>query len=165
MIHRKALLLTLLLALFSCSAAAFAQEEQRKAGDDQPKIYAQKLLNDTLAKHPDVIIMAMHVTPPGKKENEIIASNIGRYGKKADEDDMRVINTGKSNLEVNKTGNHFEVECTLQDKAGKTIGAVGIVFSYKDGDDKKALEKKALAIRDEMKAKTPTKAKLFEKTS
>ena len=75
---------------------------------------------------------------------------------------MRVINTGKSNLEVNQAGNHFEVECTLQDKSGKTLGAVGIVFSYKKGDDKKAYEKKALSIRNEMKAQIPNQAKLFE---
>ena len=46
----------------------------------------------------------LFVTPPGKTENVIIASNIGRIGKKADEDDMRVIETGKPNLEVNKKG-------------------------------------------------------------
>ena len=63
------------------------------------KIYAQKLLDDTLAKHKDVVIMAMHVTPPGQPDNVIIASNIGRIGKKADDDDKRVIETGKANLE------------------------------------------------------------------
>src|SRR6267154_3389369 len=68
------------------------------------KIYAQKLVDETLANHKEVVIMAMHVTPPGKTENVIIASNIGRIGKKADEDDMRVIETGKPNLEVNKKG-------------------------------------------------------------
>ena len=161
MIHRKGVLLGLFVILMA-SCAAMAQEEQRVPTADAPKIFAQKLLNDTLAKHKDVIIMAMHVTPPGKKDNEIIASNIGRYGKKADEDDMRVINTGKSNLEVNKAGNHFEVECTLQDSAGKTLGAVGIVFNYKEGADKKALEKNAIAIRDEMKTQITNKAKLFE---
>ena len=100
---------------------------------EPPKIFAQKLVNDTLAKHKDVIIMAMHVTPPNKDENVIIASNIGRYGKKADEDDLRVINTGQSNLEVNKAGNHFEDELPLLDQLGNTIGAVGIVSTTKTG--------------------------------
>lgn len=125
------------------------------------KIYAQKLLDETLAKHKEVVIMAMHVTPPGKTENVIIASNIGRIGKKADEDDMRVIDTGKPNLEVNKKGDHFEVELVLQDQSGKTIGAVGIVFMNEKGKDQEFLQK-ATAIRDEMKAKTPTVTKLFE---
>ena len=125
------------------------------------KIYAQKLVDETLANHKEDVIMAMHVTPPGKTDNVIIASNIGRIGKKADEDDMRVIETGKPNLEVNKKGDHFEVELVLQDQSGKTIGAVGIVFMYEKGKEAE-FQKKAEQVRDEMKQKTPTLAKLFE---
>jgi hypothetical protein len=125
------------------------------------KMYAQKLLDETLLKHKDVVIMAMHVTPPGKTDNVIIASNIGRIGKKADEDDMRVIETGKPNLEVNKKGDHFEVELVMQDQSGKTIGAIGIVFMYEKGKEAE-FQKNAEQIRDEMKQKTPTLAKLFE---
>jgi hypothetical protein len=86
--------------------------------------------------------LAMHVTPPGKTENVIIASNNGRIGKKADEDDMRVIDSGKPNLEVNKTGNHFEVELVIQDQSGETIGAIGVVFMYKDGRRQSGVPKK-----------------------
>jgi hypothetical protein len=127
------------------------------------KIFAQKLVDDEIARHPDVIILALHVTPPNSSYNVIIASNIGRIGKKADEDDLRVIRTGKPNLEINKTGDHFEVELPLQDKAGRIIGAAGVVFNYKPGDDKAALQKKAEQVRDEMRRQTPTTAKLFEK--
>jgi hypothetical protein len=131
------------------------------SGQEAKKIYAQKLVDETLAKHKDVLIMAMHVTPPGKTENVIIASNIGRIGKKADEDDLRVIETGKPNLEVNKKGDHFEVELVMQDQSGKTIGAVGIVFTYQKGKEPE-FQKNAEQIRDEMKQKTPALAKLFE---
>jgi len=144
--------LTLLL-IFGSTLLVSAQEDK--------KIYAQKLLDETLAKHKDVVIMAMHVTPPGKTENVIIASNIGRIGKKADEDDIRVIETGKPNLEVNKKGDHFEVELVLQDQSGKTIGAVGIVFMYEKGKEAE-FQKRAEQVRDEMRQKTPTIAKLFE---
>jgi len=144
--------LTLLL-VFGSTLLVSAQEDK--------KIYAQKLLDETLAKHKDVVIMAMHVTPPGKTENVIIASNIGRIGKKADEDDIRVIETGKPNLEVNKKGDHFEVELVLQDQSGKTIGAVGIVFMYEKGKEAE-FQKRAEQVRDEMRQKTPTIAKLFE---
>ena len=131
------------------------------SGQEGKRIYAQKLMDETLAKHKEVVIMAMHVTPPGKTDNVIIASNIGRIGKKADEDDMRVIETGKPNLEVNKKGDHFEVELVLQDRSGKTIGAVGIVFNYEKGKEAE-FQKNAEQIRDEMKQKTPTLGKLFE---
>jgi hypothetical protein len=133
------------------------------SGPEAKKIFAQQLLDATLAKHKEVVIMAMHVTPPGKADNVIIASNIGRIGKKADEDDLRVIHTGKPNLEVNKTGDHFEVELVLEDQSGKTIGAVGIVFMNEKGKDAE-FQKKAEQIRDEMKQQTPTIEKLFEPT-
>ncbi len=144
---------SLMVLLLATAFTAGAQEAK--------KIYAQKLLDETLAKHKEVVIMAMHVTPPGKPDNVIIASNIGRIGKKADEDDQRVIDTGKPNLEVNKKGDHYEVEMVLQDQSGKTIGAVGIVFMNEKGKEQEFL-KKATEIRDEMKDKTPNIAKLFE---
>jgi hypothetical protein len=151
--HKKTLYLATLAILLAAASFASAQEGK--------KIYAQKLLDETLAKHKDVVIMAMHVTPPGKTDNVIIASNIGRIGKKADEDDMRVIETGKPNLEVNKKGDHFEVELVMQDQSGKTIGAVGIVFNFEKGKEAE-FQKNAEQIRDEMKQKTPTLEKLFQ---
>ncbi len=120
--------------------------------------FAQKLVDEALAKHPEILLMAIHATPPGHK-NVIVASNFGRIGKIGDEDDMRCINTGVSNLEEN--GPHFEDELILQDASGKTIGALGVVFNYKPGDDKKALQKIAEQTRDEMKAQLPSSKKLF----
>ena len=151
----------LFLAALGSSAALVAQDQPAPA-NQHPNIYAQKLVDDTLAKHKEVIIIAFHVTPPNQTENVIIASNIGRIGKKADEDDLRTINTGASNLEVNKAGNHFEDELPLLDQAGSRIGAVGIVFNYKPGDDKQKLAKNAERVRDEMRQQIPSKEKLFE---
>ena len=162
-VHRiSACLLLAALALAAASAQQGGTAAPTWGAADGKKIFAQKMVDDALAKHPDVIILALHVTPPNNTENVIIASNIGRIGKKADEDDMRVILTGKPNLEVNKTGNHFEVELPLQDKSGKTIGAAGIVFNYKAGDNQAKLQNKAEKVRDEMRQQTPTLAKLFE---
>jgi len=66
----------------------------------------------------------------------------------ADEDDMRVVTTGKTNLEVAHGGTRFEVEMPMHDVAGKTIGALGIVFPYRNDASKAALEKRAVGIRD-----------------
>jgi iron complex outermembrane receptor protein len=122
--------------------------------------YAQKLVEEALAKHPEVILLAIHAKPPGHK-NLIVASNFGRIGKIGDDDDLRCIRTGKSNLELNSTGKHFEDELILLDGSGKTVGALGVVFNYKPGDDKAAMAKLAEQIRDEMKAKLPSEASLF----
>src|SRR6202048_3576547 len=156
-----------------CVAPALAQETREQAIAGMRKVdpkemdptytkaapFAQKLVDEALAKHPEVILIAIHATPPGHK-NLIVASNFGRIGKLGDEDDMRCIRTGKSNLEATPAGNHFEDELIMQDTSGKTVGALGVVFHYNKGDDKAALEKIANQIRDEMKAETPSASAL-----
>lgn len=139
-----------------------APTQGKMAAQIQGNTRAQKLVDDTVAKHQDVVVLAMHVTPPHSSKNVIIASNIGRIGKEADEDDLRVINTGKPNLEVNKTADRFEVELVLQDVSGKTIGALGVVFPYKAGDNKSEFQKRAERIRDDLRKQIPTLASLFE---
>ena len=122
---------------------------------------AQKLVDEALAKHPEVILLAIHAQPPGHKD-VIVASNFGRIGKIGDEDDMRCIRTGKPNLEVDPKGTHFEAEIVLRDKAGKTVGALGVVFNYKPGDDKEAYHRIADQIEAEMRAQLPNEKSLFE---
>jgi hypothetical protein len=146
-------------------AAAGLRKVEAKEMDPtytKPAPFAQHLVDEALAKHPEVILMAIHAAPPGHK-NVIVASNFGRIGKIGDEDDMRRIRTGKSNLEVNETGKHFEDELVLRDKAGNTIGAIAVVVNYKPGDDKMATDKLAIAIRDEMRQQLPNKEALFAK--
>lgn len=112
------------------------------------KSYGQELVDEALRQNPDILVMAMHAKPPKGDAVAIVASNIGRYGKKADEDDMRVVNTGKPNLELAHGNTRFEVESALKDVSGDTIGALGIVFPYQAGSDKLALQKRAEGIRD-----------------
>jgi hypothetical protein len=124
--------------------------------------YAQELVDETMRKHPDLQILAFHVTPPDSPDNVILASSIGRIGKKADEDDMKVIETGEPILEVHISGKRFEVELRLRDAKGKTIGALSEVFAYKPGDDKRQFRKRAEVIRAEIEKKIPSSAKLVE---
>jgi hypothetical protein len=124
--------------------------------------YAQHLAAEVVAKTPGLLVIAMHVSPPGMANYPIVASNIGRIGKPADDDDMRVINTGKTNLEVAHGGTRFEVELAMRDVTGETVGASGLVFPYQPGESKAALEKKAIAIRDRLAARTLNAASLVE---
>src|SRR5438552_18969734 len=48
------------------------------------KIYAQELVNQTVAKYPDLLVVAMHVTARHGFDNVVIASNLGSFGEKAD---------------------------------------------------------------------------------
>lgn len=126
------------------------------------KIYAQELVNQTVAKYPDLLVVAMHVTRPKSSQNEIIASNIGRIGKKADAEDKKVIATGETLAKVNKNGDRFEVELLLHDASSKPIGALAIVFPYKAGDEASEFVKRAQMIRDELAKRIPQLSKLTE---
>jgi hypothetical protein len=123
--------------------------------------YAQQLVDEVMQKHPEIEIFVIHATPPESDYNVIAASNIGRIGKKADNDDMRCIFTGKPNLEVNSTGKRFESEMPLHDRKGQVIGAVGVVVAYKQGDDKQVLFKRADEIRVVLEKQIPDSDSLF----
>lgn len=126
-----------------------------------PNTYAQTLTERMIAAHPDLLVMMIHATPPGGKANIIIGSNIGRIGKMADEDDLRVIEKGSTNLEIGGDNDRFETELPLLDASGKRIGALGLVFRYKPGDDKETIHRHGLAIRDEIAARIADNAALF----
>jgi hypothetical protein len=123
--------------------------------------YAQQLVDEFIAQYPEIEILAIHATPPDSDYNVIAGSNIGRLGKKADNDDMRCVFTGKPNLEVNSTGKRFESEMQLHDRGGKVIGALGVVVAYKPGDDKQVLFKHADQIRMQMEKMIVDSASLF----
>jgi hypothetical protein len=170
---KKALVLSLL-ALTAVTPIILAQQTRDQAVAAMRKVdakemdpsyttaapFAQKLVDEALAQHPEILLIAIHAAPAGHK-NLIVASNFGRIGKIGDEDDMRCIHTGKSNLEISEKGDHFEDELILLDASGKTIGALGVVFNYKAGDDKEALQKIAITTRDEMQKRLPNAAALF----
>ena len=126
-----------------------------------PDTYAQTLTMKTVARYPDLLVMMVHATPPGAKRNVVIGSNIGRFGKAADEDDLRVIDKGSTNLEVGSDNDRFETELPLLDAHGVRIGALGLVFPFKASDDKEAIHRRGLAIRDELASAIPNNAALF----
>lgn len=128
-----------------------------------PNTYAQRLTEHTVDSHRDILVMMIHATPPGGKYNVVVGSNIGRFGKRADEDDLRVIEKGSTNLEVGGDNDRFETELPLLDRSGARIGALGLVFSLKPGADKEALHRHGLAIRDEVARAIPNNAALFRR--
>lgn len=151
------------LLLLSCSPVLMwsAQSDPNV----KPNNYAQQLVDEEVAKHPEVVIMAIHAKSSTDAEYPIIAwfgptGGKVRVGKKADDDDMRVVNKGTENLEVNATGDRFEVELPLQDTNKKTIGALAVVYPYKKGDNKAEFKRKAEQIRDDMRPEISSADKL-----
>jgi len=112
--------------------------------------------------HPDLLVLALHVTPPKSSNNVIIASNIGLIGKRADAEDLKVINIGETLTKINKFGNRTEVEQPLHDSSQRRIGSIAMVFPYKAGDDKSQFVVRAAKIRDELERKIPDVASLMK---
>ena len=150
-------------AVLSCATAAYALADPAlgKAADNA--IYAQTLVNEQMAKHPELLVLGMHAPKPGAKDSHMIAANLDCIGKADDEDDLAVAQERKTILAPNvKEPTKFEVAVPLKDASGKVIGSLSTVFKYAAGDDEVKMHTAALAIRDEMAKKIPNVAALFK---
>jgi len=152
-----------LLGVFALRAASTPEEMAtwHKAADN--RIFAQKLVNLTMAAHPELLVIGMHATKPGTKDQRMVASNLDRIGKHDDDDDIGVATEHKTICAPNLTETFkFEVLMPLKEASGKTLNAaIGFVFKYKAGDDEVKMHAKAVAIRDAMAAQIPNLEALF----
>jgi len=162
------------LALLACSISAARLAAQstdaeratwRRAADN--KVYAQKLVDETMAAHPQLLVIGMHGIAPGATDSRMIASNLDRIGKKDDDDDIGVANEHKTICAPNlKETFKFEVLMPLKDASGKVLdAAIGFVFKYQAGDDEVKMHALAVSIRDELAKKIPSYEELFKPTS
>jgi hypothetical protein len=149
------LLLSSLLAL-----VAIGPKAARLAAADEPsaswgkaadnKVYAQKLANEVMAANPDLKVIGLHYIAPGASEQKLMASNLDRIGKADDDDDKSVAKEQQNILGPNLTDpTKYEVLIPLQEKDGKVIGAIGLVWTYeKDKTNIVALFARSVAVRD-----------------
>jgi len=155
-------LLALLLS-FLCLNTALAQTAGR-----QPKIYAQKLLEDALAVHPEVSGLELASTPADKKECVTIASTDPKeIGEKCDKDESTAMQTNQPFVEKEREKGLevYDVTMPLHDSAGKVIGTVGMDFRAGTGQNRAKVIASARQIAKELEARIPSKEKLFEPAS
>ena len=154
------LVLTMLL-VFLCAAASSAQTGQVPT----PKIYAQKLVNETLAASPD--IMGLEISAASVKTNECttIASDeeLG-IGEKCDKDEYTVMKTNAPL--VDKTKEHgkefFDVNVPIHDANGKILAIVGVDFKPDPKQTAAQASERALQIAKEIAAKVSSREQLYE---
>ena len=146
------------IAVFAILAPAAAQAQTPVP----VKIYAQELVDRTVAQHPDLRAVVMHVTPPNTTGNVIIASSIGRIGKPGDADDLEVIATGNTRVEMDRGNKRIEVELGLRDVGGETIGALGLVWRYPVGGNHGEFVRTANMIRDQLARRILNVANLMD---
>ena len=160
-------LATLLVFLY---AAASGQSTARAAQErtihvPAAKIYAQKLVNETLAGHPEIMGLEISTIDPKKDECTTIASDeeLG-LGEKCDQDEQQVMKTDKPFAD--KTTEHgqqfFDVNVPIHDANGKIFGIVGVDFKPDPKQTAAQATKGAQQIAKEIEAKVSSKEKLYE---
>ena len=135
------------------------------------KIYAQKLSDDIMAKHPELISVTFHGVPPGmdKVYTMFAGSFPERIGNPDDPDDIDVTVKGITILDprwhrTNDPEKKFVVLMPLRDASGENVGL--IVFAFKNPANSGMAEKEylaqAAAMRDGLQKQIRSYEALFD---
>ena len=133
----------------------------KRAPASKPKIFAQRLVEDVLAKHSDIRSVEFAVQSPAGCST-IAASDPKDIGEKCDKDELDPMRTGKPSVEKESDG--FDVTMPLHDTAGQIIGAVGMDFKAQPGQQRSGVVERAKKIVQEVEPQIPSRAKLLEST-
>ena len=135
------------------------------------KSQGQKLVEETMAKHPELLSVTLHGVPPGEKEvyTMFAGSYPDRIGNPDDPDDIDVIKKGITILDprwkrVNDTDKKFVVLLPMRDAKGENVGLV--VYAFKNPAKPSGMEehylKESNKLRDALAKKIPSYNALFE---
>jgi hypothetical protein len=138
------------------------------------KIYGQKLSDETMAQHPELLSITLHGAPPGKGDvyTMFAGSFPERIGNPDDPDDIDVIKKGITIVDPRwrrskDDPKKFVVLMPMRDATGENIGLV--VYAFKNpptNPHTSAVEleylKKSATLRDELQKRIPSYGALFE---
>ncbi len=139
----------------------------------------QALVDMEMARHPELKILTLHVTPRGvsvdaDKERRLFFSNIGRVSKMDADVDAEVYRSDKELVEVVKdptppstnfsitASPKYEVLTILRDDKGNRIGLIVMVFPYHENFDLEQYHKIALLITKELNERISSKDGMFD---
>jgi hypothetical protein len=137
------------------------------------KIYAQKLSDETMAKHPELLSITLHGVPPGQQDvyTMFAGSYPDRIGNPDDPDDIDVSKKGITILDprwhrTHDTDSKFVVLMPMRDKSGENVGLVVYAFRNPLNPNTSVAEKeffaKAAVLRDSLAEQIPDYKSLFD---
>lgn len=159
-------------AIYTAGAATAAPEPHpRNWTPPNTKIYAQKLSEQIMSQHPELLSVTFHGVPPGMTDTYTMfaGSYLDRIGNADDPDDVDISKKGITIVDPrwhrpNDTVKKFVMMLPLRDVSGQNIGE--IVLAYKnDGANAKGETSFFLAstaLRDALGKQIPSLAALFE---
>jgi iron complex outermembrane receptor protein len=151
--------------LFSCGALSVLPLSARDSKNVSPKIFAQKLIQDTLAAHPEIVALELSTTPPNKTDClTIAASDPGEIGEKCGKEELTAMKTNTPFVEKEAENGKkiFAVTVPIHDSSGNVIGTAGIDFARVSDAEQAKITERAKQIGTELEAKLKSKAKMFE---
>jgi hypothetical protein len=123
--------------------------------------HAQSLADGIVAKNGGMLDAIMHVSPQPDAKNVVIAAHLTKAnGEDSGEDDLGVMKTGAPLVEVQKDGVRLGILVQMRDARHQVIGALGLMYAYKPGDDIEAAVRRSFAIRDALATRIPSRAAL-----
>jgi hypothetical protein len=134
------------------------------------KIYAQKLSDETMKAHPELLSVTLHGVPPGMTDTYTMfaGSYPDRVGNPDDPDDIDVSKKGITIVDprwhrTKDTSPKFVVLMPMRDANGNNIGLVVYAFKVPVAGNQyeRTLYTKALDMRDALAKKIPTYEALF----
>lgn len=166
----KKFLASALLALSIPSQAIGA--EQKNWSPPAYRIYAQKLADETMKSHPELLSVTLHGVPPGMTNayTMFAGSYPDRIGNPDDPDDIDVSKKGITIVDPRwhrskDPAPKFVVLMPLRDRTGSNIGLV--VYAFKVPVESNAGERtfylRALELRDALAKRIPNYGALFSK--
>ena len=157
------LVLSVLLATL-CATAASAQTSQLPT----PKIFAQKIVNETLAAHPELQGLEISAAFAKKNDCTTLASDEAKgIGEKCDQDEYDVMKSNKPFVDLAEDNGtkFYDVNIPIHDATGKIVAIVGIDFKPDPKQTAAQASEQAEKIAKEIEAKVPTRDKLYEPVS
>ncbi len=155
-------LLAVVVILFLNAGRSFAQEPASSDVYVAPhRFYAQKLVEDVRAKHPEVIYLNLRTIPPDRTESFKVASSPPSRGGKSDQADLDAEH-GKPLVEqIKEAPQEFRVLLPLREVSGKIIGNIAMRMKLAQGKTTSDAMKLAERVDRELQNGIPSKAKMF----
>jgi hypothetical protein len=167
--------LALLVILASSSASplvlnTLAQTTAVKAAPQMLHIdapYAQKLILEAKVAHSELKKIGLHAIAPGETQYAIIANAIpSKIGKVSSAADLTVITSDSSKVYLHaEEGGFFDLGLPMWDAEKRPIGMIVMEVPYKNAATKDEALSMGSKIRDEIAAKIPSYATLFQPAS
>ena len=162
-------MMLLFLTLAFSSSCSSAQTQATPAPARYLKVqapYAQQLLVEAQAAHPELKKIGLHVIPPGETESCIIANPIvSKIGKVSSARDLTVAASGEPKVYPHpEEGGFFDLGLPISDAAGHPLGLMVMELPYRYVHESADALTLGLKIRDEIAARIPTKQALFQPT-